>query len=68
MKTKEDRGAFRCLTHGREVDVLQIVQYVVDACEEPLERGRVHQLFLGQLRFIRFPFLLLLLHLHFSRH
>lgn len=68
MKYKEFCGAFRCLTHGREVDVLQIFQYVVDACEEPLECGRIHQLFLGQLRFIRFPFLLLLLHLHFPGH
>lgn len=68
MKTKALSGAFRHLTHGREVNVLQIVQYVVNACEEPLERGRIHQLLLGQLGFIRFTFLLLLLDLHFSGH
>lgn len=67
-KTKQLSGALRCFTHGREVNVFQIVQYVVNACEEPLKRGRIHQLLLGQLRLIRFPFLLLLLHLHFSGH
>lgn len=53
-------------THGSKIHILQILQYVVNACQEPLECGRVHQLLLGQLGFISFPFLLLFLHFHFS--
>lgn len=34
--------SIQMFTHGCEVYILQIVQYVVNACKEPLECGGIH--------------------------